>query len=46
LLVAKGGECGDDAVFLHRAGKIEQRLLGTALGERVDNRQDVEFALA
>jgi hypothetical protein len=46
LLIAKCGKRGDDAVFLHLTGEIEQRPLGTALSERVDDRQDVELAPA
>jgi hypothetical protein len=46
LLIAKRGKRGDDAGFLHLAGKIEQRPLGATLSERVDNCQDVEFVPA
>jgi hypothetical protein len=46
LLIAKRAKRGDDAVFLHLAGKIEQRPLGTTLSERIDNCQDVELAPA
>ena len=46
LLIAKRGNRGDHAVFLHLGGKIEQRPLGATLSQGVDDSQDVEVGVA